>query len=387
MKDWLSRRAFLKGAACLAGTVGAMGLVPRRQALALSTDNTILVTADVAEEMAASLSGSLFQGRTLDCESALKYYDPSGYARGYEVNFALEGSDAGYVIFDKEAEGFVSEFSFDGNCKGPLKTSLEAMPSTMSTQELPVLYKTGPLEYLAINPYSGQAVDGFGEEATAPTDSVSPLLEPDKIPNDWNDIYISPDKYYQIYTPSSEQYVYPYTAIPEATLESICGQWGCGASACLTVCSTYMKYSDPYSAYNALCAKSSIGTYYSSDKPGITLHRSTRDKCVNTIVDYLGQNGVAVAPQMPPTNSRDAIWSLVSSACGRNKASFIGGVMTNGYIESGHAFASVGTSTVRNTANGWTGRFLMIADGWYAQYRYFNLDQPLVTSLYFSSFL
>ena len=61
--------------------------------------------------------------------------------------------------------------------------------------------------------------------------------------------------------------------------------------------------------------------------------------------------------------------------------------MTNGYVESGHAFASVGTSTIRNTANGWTGRFLMIIDGWYAQYRYFNLDQPLVTNLYFSAFL
>ena len=78
-----------------------------------ASENTsvVNVTDDLAIQMAERFAKGIGENSNIVANNPRKFYDTTGQAIGYIVNYNLENKPYGYVVFDTTCESLISEYS------------------------------------------------------------------------------------------------------------------------------------------------------------------------------------------------------------------------------------------------------------------------------------
>lgn len=328
----------------------------------VASDSTVIkVTDTLVLQMAERFADAFDLNSEIEAQNPIKFYDESGQAIGYIVNYYTHGIPSGYVVFDITHESLISEYSFDARAKNPYESILD---TSMSTQLLTMnegstrLCKTSPFTYEIIN------LNESGYVSYANSDNTST----------WNDVFLSIQDVYEDYTLVSTNHLPEFIAISEEYIEDEIGRYACVVSA-LYACAMYYGATDYYDLegdYFDLWQMTNTTTVEITN--GITYGSTPFNRMGPGFVNFCASRGVTVRQVTRNSPSYSFFTSTIDSA----DMAVVGcGIMVNEYgevIRSGHGMAVEGYATLRGVNTGKTVRTLMVFDGWDEEVRYLNYD-------------
>ena len=115
-----------------------------------ASENTsvVNVTDDLAIQMAERFAKGIGENSNIVANNPRKFYDTTGQAIGYIVNYNLENKPYGYVVFDTTCESLISEYSFGNNSANPYEVIYQSEANVFSEKaNTSEIYKIAPFEY------------------------------------------------------------------------------------------------------------------------------------------------------------------------------------------------------------------------------------------------
>lgn len=320
----------------------------------------VSVTEEMAIQMAERFADAINPNMDLDATNPIKFYDESGQAIGYIVDYYKDNIPAGYVVFDNTHESLISEYSFDSKAKNPYAKIIDNSVSSQvlsSNEGTTKIYKSSPFTY--------EIVD---------LDDENVLYADGNNTSTWNDVFLSIQEVYEDYTLVSTNHLPEFIAISEDYIEEEIGRYACCVSA-LYACAMYYGAADYYDLegdYIDLWQMTYTETISISN--GITYGSTPFNKMGTGFVNFCASRGVTVSQVTRNSPSYSFFTSTIDS---NDMAVFGCGIMVNENgeaVRSGHGMTVEGYATLKGVNTGKTVRTLMVFDAWGEQVRYLNYD-------------
>lgn len=335
-------------------------------------DSKVEVTEELAISMAEKFAVAFYPDGIVTANNPMKFYDKTGQAIGYIVNYYIKDVPCGYVIFDNTQSSLISEYSFGVNTKNPYEIISEIDSALINKEYVEgKIYKIAPFTYGVVD-NAGDVKTNYGETLPA-TDAISESSGKD--PVSWDKVFFDISDIYEDYDLIATNYIQQFISFNETYIENTTGHYACAVSA-LLACAAYYgainwnniagDYMDIWNATNTEVTELNLDrnvVYGSTSTPNIG----------PGFVNYCASRGVSVNQNTQKillgySFFTDCINSgnMAVVCCGIIKSD------TNQY--SGHAMAVEGYATVVGRETGKTVHTLMVFDGWGDEVRYLNFD-------------
>lgn len=330
----------------------------------------ILVTNDIVKQMAENFSDSILPDINLTAIDPIKFYDETGQAIGYIVNYDYNGLPYGYIVFDTTDNELVSEYAFGYDVMNPYQVIIETrLFSAFSSNEK--LYKTAPFTY-AFSNNAGVFYNNFGEEEKVVPQTISDDSE-GKDPSDWEDIFIDNDSVYKSYTMLDVNHLEEFGAVSSSYVKQETGHYACAVSAAYICASYYGAGGNLAKDYMSLWNMTNT-TIDSIGEDGIVYGSTTTSNTATGLVNFCESKGIGLAYRTQPNPSYSVFTNAIDNFympiihCGINEEE-------GGTIErSGHAMPVEGYATIQPKSGGSSLHMLMVANGWDSGMHFLNLD-------------
>lgn len=350
-------------------------------------DSMIVMTDELAIQMAEQFSETAIQNIDLTADNPIKFYNETGQAIGYIVNYYDEDdSSCGYIIFDNSDDSLISEYSFGENVSNPYESIQETSDISVMKSDEDKLYKIAPFTYGIIDSESRNIIDNYGNESDA-TDIIAASDSEDKNPAEWDDVLIDVADVYVNYSLISTNNTSEFIAYSESYIESLTGHYACAVSA-LLACATYygaLNYSDIAGEYMELWDATSTAEIDDSDGSNGIIYGTTNIYNIGPgFVNYCADRGVSVSQSTVDSPTYNFFTNCID---GGNMAIVHCGIYSSSEGERvGHSMAVQGYATLYNYSSGETIHTFMVFDGWNTYVRYLNFDFENWTDLRGTSF-
>ncbi|WP_130812697.1 hypothetical protein [Olsenella sp. Marseille-P4559] len=362
-----------------------------------ANDGKILLTRELALEIAQNFADSLDDTGTIKAASATQLYDESGQAIGCIVDYvsAEDNSPHGYLVLDNIDESLVEEYSLDSNVISPYAAAKSAAdvrgvarmpgasPSDGQDDDL-VAVRTSPYTYAVVVSGTSRGISSTGSIMR-----VSPTASSKK-PSTWDEIFID-ETYsgnYQIL--SDNHFGEQFFSFGEGEIENETGRYACAVTAMTNVAASYLKmdfYNQSLSqTYITLWALSDTkvdhtGKNLSSGRE-ITYGSTNNSEIGPALTSFLGTMHCPVSYKHELSPSFSDFTSITDS----QNASIVSlGINTDNGRE-GHSMAVFGYQTIKGKDTGDTTQVLIVADGWGHAARYVNFAYSRYTDTYGTHF-
>lgn len=245
----ISRKHFLRVLAAIA----AMGLPPKRQAIAAEENDLIPFTPDVALDCASAFVKSNCDTSAI-AENPIPVVDVYGHQTGYAVDIWDGGSPSGYVLLDVNCPQLIAAFCLTSGSEGLYTQKAKALKMRRSVNGLgePCLLQLSPANLYIYDWNEGVGLGTFG-------DIVQPFTRMQTSPKiEWQDETLMipmVNAYNGTYTITSENYIGDYWFATEQQVEANTGRYACAVSALYTIAGLTQVGSrfliDTYSDWNS----------------------------------------------------------------------------------------------------------------------------------------
>ena len=326
-------------------------------------DGLVEVTETDAINLAQDFFDEVFPVE-VNADTPEKLYKSDGQATGYVVNALRNGSPHGYVIYDFSKNWCISRFSFDEGASFPSTNSRVAFKNLDNTR------------LVALDSLSFASIDSSGNGMNLGTGEHVYL---ENAANTWSGIDITTDRssdptkfeqvltnhatlYKQGYTVTSANAISGYSNPTELTVEQYTNRYACAVSSMYTMCSYYLPMggmSDVNKSYIELWNLSN--TQIQKVERGITFGTTNDRNQPKAITEFCSNRGKTVNVTFTPYPSWDQFKNCIDN---KQIAQFGATLRSN---QSGHAMATVGYMTLKNTRTGGNMQTLMVCDGWYPE--------------------
>ena len=259
-----------------------------------ASENTsvVNVTDDLAIQMAERFAKGIGENSNIVANNPRKFYDTTGQAIGYIVNYNLENKPYGYVVFDTTCESLISEYSFGNNSANPYEVIYQSEANVFSEKaNTSEIYKIAPFEYGIVDNL-GKIRTNYGETLEKTVLSLNESRGKD--PATWDEVLLDIDEVYENYTLVSTNHLQEFISFNEPYIESVTGHYACAVSA-LLACGAYynaVDYTDIAGDYMDIW--DSTGTTVSSESGGITYGSTTIGNIGPGFVDFCAGKNVSV---------------------------------------------------------------------------------------------
>ena len=349
----LSRKEFL----AIVASMVASNLLPSN---AFANDDELTVLSpENAQAIADNLLSCTKPDFTCIPSEPIKFYDTSGKAQGYIVDFYRADTPYGYVVIDSQTTGLISSYSFSKNRVGPA-TQLRASRNAHLNQSEMHVIMLNPLEFGLVGN------DGVMRLNTNRTISLNNIPQPSSIPSSWGDVMVGMGEVYSNYTILKENYSGEVRGISEATVEASTGRYACAVTALMLaselhgISSIYSNPNDYLKLWELTETKPLPES--AQTKPGIILGSTTNSKCGPGYSRFTKSKGITTSSYYVS----NALYSTFQSHVDSKGCSLIHGRLENGG-NIGHVMTVQGYATIRQNQTGNTNQMLVVADGWYME--------------------
>lgn len=351
----------------------------------ISDQTPVVVTNDMAIEMAERFAQTANPDKTLSAGNPIKFYDESGQAIGYIVNYYTDdNAQSGYVIFDNTSDPIVSEYTFDENALNPYENIVNNIGITVFRSSNAVkLYKTAPFTYGIVEESTGFITDNYGNET--PVLSVLSLNDSeDKNPVDWEDVIMDVSDVYEDYYLVKSNNVDAFISYEEAYVESITGHYACAVSALLNCADYYgaLDYEDLAGEYMDIW--NLTNTTKDNESKGVIYGKTNIYNIGPGFVKYCSERGISISQ----STVENPAYSFFTSCIDRGDMAVVhcGIIGDSTGARVGHSMSVSGYTTLISYDTGKTLHTLMISDGWNSYVRYLNFDFENWTEIRGTSF-
>lgn len=348
-----------------------------------SESSMVTLTDDLVIEMAERFATSVNPDANLEATNPIKFYDESGQAIGYIVDYYENDIYSGYVVFDSTQEGIISEYTFDPNSKNPYQAVVDSndtinMAARNAGNEK--LYKLSSFTYGILDYETSTYHTNYGEEITVES-STSTNASRSSGTTTWDAVLLDIAEVYENYNYVSSNNLPEFIAISEDTIEQETGRYACSVTA-MYACAMYYgayDYSNIVSDYVELWSRSSTSTI--ETKNGIIYGSTTRSNVGPAFQNYCASRGLYVTYSFYSTPT----FSSFKTCIDNNNIAIVHcaiNVLEDGTsTRSGHSMTVEGYTTLQGKTTGNTIRTLMVFDGWNEYVRYLNFDSEDFTEL------
>lgn len=352
-------------AACIATVVSLAIAIPA------FADEEMLVDEEVAVEMGERFFSAVVPDEDVEIGSVVELYDSEGCTIGFVAHAFDAAGQIGYVVFDKNDEMGVAEFSIEREVRSPYQ---HATSDKITQRQLGynVLYRTSYTDYAVIDLASGVGFDNKGNLTSAkilgtsnPDGDEKGVLRSSK-PSSWDDLMMPLATVYRDYNVVSVNAVGGATAISEATVEKETGRYACAVSAMLTICSYYVNTNGMTGVaedYNRLWNLSKTTVDHVSG--GISYGTTKFDTVGPAVQSYCSEKGKSLRYS---NNAIDS-WGNYKSTIDSGNMALTRGTFNGG----GHMMAVAGYIRLTDKDSPTTQLdMLMVYDGWGTAQRVLN---------------
>ena len=337
-----------------------------------ASENTsvVNVTDDLAIQMAERFAKGIGENSNIVANNPRKFYDTTGQAIGYIVNYNLENKPYGYVVFDTTCESLISEYSFGNNSANPYEVIYQSEANVFSEKaNTSEIYKIAPFEYGIVDNL-GKIRTNYGETLEKTVLSLNESRGKD--PATWDEVLLDIDEVYENYTLVSTNHLQEFISFNEPYIESVTGHYACAVSA-LLACGAYynaVDYTDIAGDYMDIW--DSTGTTVSSESGGITYGSTTIGNIGPGFVDFCAGKNVSVTQNTDYSPN----YNFFTNCIDRGDIAVVhcGIISSDTGERAGHSMAAEGYATLRAYNSGNTVHTLLVFDGWGDTVRYLNFD-------------
>lgn len=336
-------------------------------------ENTIIMTDDLALSLAQNFAKST-NNIDLTALNPVKFYDSTGQAIGYIVEYYQNNIPHGYVIFDSRLDDLICEYSFEENSVSPYATCCQKCNVRSSIDSK--IYKLDALTY-GIKNSNEKLVTNSNKILDAP-DSLENARSKD--PSTWNDIFIN--SIFPEYTVVDVGHLPSFIALPESYYEQNTGHYACVVTA-LYHCAMFYgcvngntnTIRDEYMELWDLTGTTQIDQ---ESQNGIIYGTTNYNSSPAGFVTFCARRGVSLSSSIIANPTMETFKNCINSG---NIANLSTGIYTNdGY--KGHQMTVEGYTQLKNVSTGNIVDTVMVADGWFSNVRYVNLEFPNYTRLH-----
>lgn len=143
-------------------------------------------TEDLAIEMGERFICSMEPSKNIVAYNPIKFYDESGQAIGYIVNFYNDDMPYGYVIFDTTSSDLITEYSLGFKFKNPYESICDNLENDITNYSGDLssekIYKLSSFTY-GIQDSSGKMQTNYGSSLDAPTTLIQKKPEVKILPH------------------------------------------------------------------------------------------------------------------------------------------------------------------------------------------------------------
>jgi len=330
------------------------------------------VTDEVAIEMANRFGEAVSSDIALTASNPIKFYDTSGQAIGFIVDYFYNDTPYGYVIFDNTDESLISEYAIAENAKNPYEIILEESDISPYARSGNKIYKTDPFAYCVPDSPAGAAINNYGEQVPLSIieDSAS-TQRSGKKPGSWDDVFLEIETVYEDYNMLSSNNLEEFHAVSEATVEAKTGRYACAISA-LYACGEIYGTANYYNLKNDyLSLWDYTSTTTTHEDRGIS-YGSTLIKNIGPgFVSFCSSKGIKVS-QETTSNPDIAFFRIAIDVS--NPAVFSCGIISKTGDRVGHSMAVQGYAQLQRKNSTSKVNTLMVFDGWNEKLRFLNLN-------------
>lgn len=354
--------------------VASLGMTSK--AADVKDDGKILVTEQIAIDMAERFAKGAKPELDLSAGDPVKFYDTSGQAIGYIVSYYLNSEKYGYVIFDTTDESLISEYSFAKNAKAPNEI-IKDTQKTLRNYTDNRLFRIAPFTY-GYKVTDGNFINNYGEIQAIDVQNISDnkTRNADK-PGHWEDIMLDIADVYQNYQHVSGNTISEFVSFTEEEIEQKTGRYACAVSA-LTACAgcyNILNWGNIKSDYLSLWSLTGTTT---SSTSGSIIYGSTEDSKIGPGFQKFAKNK---GKTITYSSANNPSYSFFTNTIDRGDVGiFAARLKLNDGSLSGHAMAVQGYAKIRKLSNGSTINTLMIYDGWYLDGRFLNINYAYYNS-------
>lgn len=326
----------------------------------------IVVTNEMAIEMAQNFVDQINPDDNLLAGDPLKFYDMNGQAIGYIVNYYKENIPYGYVIFDNSNDDLISEYSFGENSLNPY-TSIKSNSNVATfSEEDATLYKMEPFTYGVYNSATGEMLDNYGDKHDVPISTFS------NKPAEWEDVLLDTSEINASYSIISTNNLNNFYAFGESYIENLTGHYACLVSSLYTCASFFgaLNYSDVKGDYMQLWNDTKTST--TEVKNGITYGSTDIYQGASGFEQFCRRKGINIS-----TYTYDSVvFDFFTAAIDKGMISVVhaGIYSASEQTRSGHSMTVEGYASVSEKNTGKDIDMLMVFDGWNEYIRYLNFD-------------
>lgn len=330
----------------------------------------VKLTNDLVIQMAERFAAAVNPDLKLSADNPIKFYDESGQAIGYIVNYYYNALPYGYVIFDTTNSSIISEYSICENAKNPYEVITEQSVSLYKSNnyEDSKLYKISPFTYGIINS-EGNIVNNYGETTS---DSIEIQSGNRSVkPSSWDDVFISIQAVYEDYTLVSTNHLEQFISFNQEYIKNTTKHYACAVSASLACAAYYqaVNYSNISEDYMGLWAAS--GTNTSRVASGITYGETNPNNIGPGLVEFCNGKGIYIMEFTRNSPQYSVFTDCIDSG---NIAIMSCAILSSDNEKEGHAMAVEGYAALKANNSGKNVRTLMVFDGWGDNVRYLNYD-------------
>lgn len=342
-----------------------------------SDSTTIKFTAEKAIEMAERFAASIHPEKCLEALNAVKFYDESGQAIGYIVDYYNDKGPAGYIIFDSTHTSLISEYSFDEKSKNPYEAIVDSCNisevSTLGLEETKI-YKLSPFTYAMVSSDGNEYINNYGERIIVDNETTN-YETYNSSPSTWDDIFLEIDVVYEDYTMVTSNHLPEFIAVSQETIMEETNHYACAVTA-LYACAMYYgiyDYYDMYGDYIDLWEMTSTTTIEIRD--GVVLGTTTNSNVGPGFIDYAASRGLSsISYRLNLFSTYSFFTNCIDD---QDMAVALSSIYVNHdgeVVSEGHSMAVEGYATIRGNTSGNTIRTLMVFDGWTEGVRFLNYD-------------
>lgn len=370
----MDRRTFLQ----MLGITAAGYSIAPGLAFASETNenvNRIILTADVATEMAQRFADDCYHDEGLLATNPIKLTESTGKPIGYICDYVKSGLPYGYLIIDVTAPMSIAEYSIGAEARSPYVRAVQAgseQVTTFSLDEEPTALRLDPLTYGVVNQASGTIFLNDGTEQTPP-----PALY-----DAWGDATIGITDFYSNYTIALAGNLPSWIGSKQERIIALTGRYACAVTAYFTVAGIYGLVDTWQDGGEYIKIWNYTGTVQdtTNTNPGALWGTTDRATGAAGFKSYCASRGKNISYQQ---FSNPSFSQFVLSIQEQRPAIF----HANSYGGTGHAVVVEGYFQASRKSDGASLSVLQVADGWYDSVRYLNfahsgLTNRLTTLLY-----